>query len=289
MKTCVIGAEGFLGKAFYNHYKKTDPKAIGTSHRSSVNFSFLDLVHPKIESLKLLENGYSHALIVAAIPNIRRCELEKEATYCCNVEGTLSLARQLVAIGIQPILFSTDYVFDGKRGGYTERDALNPLNEYGRQKAFLEQVIPDLTKGNFLMIRLGKVFTLGKQDNTLVDEMMQKLRSKELIRAATDQIFSPVLLEEVIRGVSILQGAGAKGLYNLCGAECLSRFDLAKMVAKKIGLSDNLIQPIALCDLQEPFSRPCRTDLDCTKIKREFDCSLLGVTDCLDRLIKEKQ
>src|SRR3990167_3100968 len=146
MKTLVIGAQGFLGRHFLQAYRATDPTIIGTSRKE------LDLASPNLDALDL--TGYTHALIAAAVTSIARCEKEKEATYQCNVTGTLELIRQLHQKNIVPIAFSSDYVFDGIAGDYTEDSPIHPLNEYGRQKAQLEKGIREICGGNYLLIRL---------------------------------------------------------------------------------------------------------------------------------------
>jgi dTDP-4-dehydrorhamnose reductase len=254
---CVIGARGLVGKAFFEHLKGHDPNTVGTHYKKEGPLKKVDLKNPDLKEI-LQERRCSTAIIAAAIPNILRCEQEPAMTYECNVQGTLQITEQLKKEGILPVLFSTDYVFDGKQGGYDEDSTPNPLNEYGRQKAELEH---HLSKEECLIVRLSKVFGLERGDKTLIDEMISAILAGKKVRAAYDQIFCPIASQDVVRVVMELVRRGARGLYHVCGNETVSRLDLAREVCQKLGASLNLVEPISLKDLSEPFLRPCRTNM----------------------------
>ena len=150
-----------------------------------------------------------------------------------NVDGTLELARQLAGEGVVPVFFSTDLVFDGQDGRYIDDAPTRPLNEYGAQKAEVEQRLPEVCGGRCLVIRLGKVFGLARGDGTLLDEMAGRLTKGQEVAAARDQVFSPVLVGDVVRAVLSLQAVGVTGVVNLQRPEVWSRFDLGRAVARR--------------------------------------------------------
>lgn len=279
----IIGVDGLIGRAFWNFFRSSIPNSFGTSRKNTDGLPSLDLQAPDISSLKLNFDHFTHAIIAGAIPSIKQCELEPVATSACNVNGSLELARQFVNVGIQPILFSTDYVFDGVRGGYAEIDCPKPLNQYGFQKSELEKKLSSSCPDQYLLIRLTKV--IPKSTNSgLIGEISEKLMKKEAIRAAVDQIFSPVFLDDVIYGVIRLMELGANGLYNLGGSETWSRFDLANEIAKCLGVDRDLIRPISLDDLQEPFKRPKNTTLNCSKFEQATGLKPKNLRDSLKAL-----
>ncbi len=282
-KTMVIGRDSLIGRAFSELYSKADSNLFATSRRGKCTYPFLDLIEP-IDLSYFPEEGYSWAVIAAAVPSILRCEMEKELSYRINVSGTLSLAAQLAERGIQPIVFSTDYVFDGVKGSYVEDDPVNPLNEYGKQKAELEQRIASVTGGNYLLIRLSKVLTDQLNDGSMVAEMVVKLMKGERISAAVDQIFSPIFLDDVLQSVALLQKCRAKGLFNVSGPEVWSRFDLALAVAGAISADESLVNGIRLKDLNEPFERPLKTDMKSEKIKAIQAIPFRKISDYLNNL-----
>jgi dTDP-4-dehydrorhamnose reductase len=270
-KTMIIGAHGLVGSAFLRAYRNVCPDTIGTHYSEIDALRKFDLLNPDFPEL-FKDQGFSSAIIAAGVPNILRCHKEPSLTYQCNVEGTLRLVEQLCKWKIAPVLFSTDYVFDGVSGGYVEDSCVNPLNEYGRQKAELERQVATHFRNECLVVRLSKVYGIQKGDRTLIDEMASGLVNQVKIRAAFDQIFCPVFIEDVVNSVARLQKMGATGIYHICGDEAISRLDLARAVCKALRAKDELIEPISLKDLSEPFARPQRTDMS----NRKF-CEKTGI------------
>ncbi|HSX13984.1 MAG TPA: sugar nucleotide-binding protein [Chlamydiales bacterium] len=270
-KTLVIGARGFLGSAFYHAYRAHHPTSLGTHHSNIDSLKTLNLISPNLEKL-VKSDEYLYGVISAGVSNILRCEKEPELTYQCNVKGTLQLVEQLCQMRITPILFSTDYVFDGKMGSYHEESLVNPLNQYGKQKAELEHSLAHHFAGKYLLIRLSKVYGVQRGDKTIIDEMACLLMNQRRVRAAFDQIFSPVFVDDVVSAVIKLQLKEARGVYHVSGGQTISRLELAKTVCKALGAVEELVEPISLSDLSEPFLRPQRTDMINQKV-----CGATGI------------
>lgn len=265
-KTCIIGARGFIGNALFHAYHTYYPDLIGSDYRCNPSFVKIDLSNfTTINHLNLAH--YTYAIVAAGYANIALCEKDPQLAYQINVKGTMKLVEQFIDRNIVPILFSTDYVFDGETGAYNETASINPLNEYGKQKAELEQLLEKKIPGNYILIRLSKVYGLKKGDGTLIDQMIQSLLAKIPIRAAYDQVFSPVSVNDVVNVIIRLQTSNARGVYHVCGPEAWNRFDLAQFICKEIGGDKELVIPISLNDLNEPFFRPKKTDMICGKIK----------------------
>lgn len=266
-KTAVIGGRGYLGRHLLRAYRVRYRDTLETSSAADATGHKLDLAAPDIRPLRLRESGYEYAAITAAVTGLARCEREKDFTRQRNVEGTLELARQLREEGIVPIFFSTDLVFDGREGRYADEAPTHPLNEYGVQKAEVERRLPEVCQGRCLVVRLGKVFGLEKGDRTLLDEMAERLTSGQEVAAARDQVFSPALIDDVVRSVQALQTAGVTGVVNVGGPEAWSRYDLARAIAQAVGVSPERVRGISLDDLKEPFARPKRVELLSRRLK----------------------
>jgi dTDP-4-dehydrorhamnose reductase len=287
-KTVVIGAGGYLGRHLLAAHREAGSDALGVDVVGEWPH-LLDLAAPDIRPLRLRESGFEYAIIAAAVAGLARCEQDKEYTRARNVTGTLELARQLVQEGVTPIFFSTDAVFDGREGGYREGSPTNPLNEYGAQKAEVERRLPEVSQGRYLICRLGKVFGLTRGDRTLLDEMAGRLTQGQEVAAARDMIFCPVLVHDVIRAVLELQTVGATGLFNVCGLEVWSRFDLAQAVARALAADPALVRGVSLDDLREPFGRPKRTDMVCGKLRATIDLEFQPMAACIAALAKQYQ
>jgi dTDP-4-dehydrorhamnose reductase len=278
-RTAVFGAGGYLGRHLLAAHRAVYPDALGADVAGP--WEPLDLAAPDVRPLRLRECGYEYAIIAAAVTGLARCEQDRAYTRARNVDGTLELARQLVAEGVVPVFFSTDTVFDGREGGYADDAPTNPLNEYGAQKAEVERRLPEVCGGRCLIPRLGKVFGLVRGDRTLLDEMADRLVKGQEVAAAHDMVFCPVFVGDVVRAVLALQSVGVMGVVNVCGPEVWSRFDLAQTVARALGAAPGLVRRMSLDELKEPFRRPKRTDLLCRRMQEAVGLEFRSMAACV--------
>lgn len=283
-KTFVVGMSGYIGRHLFEAYKRYYPDLLGSARRYSVDNLYIDMCNPDILKFKLAERGYREAIIAAAITNFKQCENEKEYTRKINVEGTLELARQLHQEGLKVIFFSSESVFDGIAGGYSDEAPVNPIFEYGRQKAETERRFPEVCKGQYLISRIGKTFGLKKGDNTLLDEMAQKLTENKPIRALTEQIFCPTLIDDIVEAVIMLQKKGATGIINICSPEIWSRFNLAVGLAKFLNKDLSLVEPMSFKDFGDSFNRPKRTNMVCNRLTEEARINFTPMSYCFQKI-----
>lgn len=257
----IFGAAGFIGKYLLKSFIKLNPETLGVSRKPIGDSLSFDLAKPDITPLKLIQRGVTHAIIASAVTGIGTCERDPEQTHNINVKGTIELSRQLSQEGIKVITFSSDYVFDGGEGDYDEFSPVNPLNEYGRQKAEVEAQLSKIGKENYLILRLSKVFDLECGSGTLLDEMTARLSQGGQIFAAYDQIFCPTYIGDIVHIVISLIKSEAAGLINVCSPETISRVNIAKKIAETLNVNSNLVKEILLKDLGESFRRPRNTSL----------------------------
>jgi len=284
-KTLVIGKRSFLGNHYIKHAKDANRLVLTTDNKDPSDPWFLDLRNPSIDNFPVNEEEIDYCIIAAAKTNISYCERNPTESYACNVSGPLELAIQLRKKNITPIFFSSDYVFDGIHGEYEEDSPLNPITEYGRQKAELEKLIPEICGKDYLILRLSKLYGTTKGDKSLLDEMLQLLSENKKIRAAYDQCFCPININDVIRILFYLQAYQKRGLYNICGDIPYSRYELAKIVVQKAKSSIDEIEKISLEDLRENFPRPKCTTMSPKKVLQETNISLTPIEEGIATLL----
>jgi dTDP-4-dehydrorhamnose reductase len=247
-KIAVLGAGGYIGRRLHRAATARDRSAVGTT-RADDGLPSLDLRSFDIRGLRLSERGHTHAAIAAGIPGIAACERDPEGTRALNVDATVELAQMLQHEGVIPIVFSSDYVFDGVAGGYGDDASVAPSTEYGRQKAELE--------------------------------MAALLSAGRTVRAASDQVMTPVLVSDVVAAVLALADSRAAGIVNVCGPERRSRLELALAVAEALGADSSLVREISLDDLGEGVSRPKRTDMVAGRLLAETDVRPAPVSEAI--------
>ena len=279
VKVAIFGSSGYLGNKCAAFFKGS----LCFSRRTG-----FDLQNPKIEASILQREGVSHAFLLAGWTNVKRCEEKSEDAWKCNVEGSLEWARQIDAIGITPVLFSSDYVFNGKSGNYRENSVTDPLNAYGKQKKALEDALMTLYKDQCLIIRLSKVFEITGNEVTWVDKLIAQLRKAEEVTATTDQLFSPICIDDLIHGISHLCHLKYTGLFHLCGPEILSYFIIATKIAKQLSLSSSLIRAISLEEWNDKILRPKTITMNGEKFLSKTSLQLEPVTSYIERVFKRK-
>jgi dTDP-4-dehydrorhamnose reductase len=85
-----------------------------------------------------------------------------------------------------------------------------------------------------------------------------------------DQIRTPTYVEDLVAGLLLLLEKRALGVYNLCGEEILTPFEMAVKTAKYLGLNHELLIRASSASLQQLAQRPLVTGLKIDKAKEEL-------------------
>ena len=284
VKTAVVGASGFVGRHLWASYQHEFPDCVGTSHlKAGPGLTPFDIRKPDLSALRLEQTGHRAVVIASAVSNVAYCEREREAAYAVNVTGTLELIRQMGRTSLSVVFISSDYVFDGAVGHYDDDTSTNPTTEYGRQKAIVEREIPSLIK-NHLIVRLSKVYGLVKNDNTLLDEMARTLSEGRRIQAATDQIFCPTYVGDVVRAMQAVQHLRISATVNVCSPERWSRFDIARELGAAMNADPSQIDGILLHSIPSMKGRPLDTSMICSRLAAEATVPFLPLREAIRRV-----
>lgn len=287
VKTAVIGASGFIGGHLFCKYRSEYADSVGTAYsRVTDGMTKFDLRNPDAALLNLRDTGHEAVVISSAMPLIGWCEANPEDSYALNVKGTLELARQLAEMNMHVIFLSSDYVFDGKTGGYTDKSVTCPVTEYGRQKAEVERELPNVTN-NYTVARLSKIYGTGFMDKTIIDDIAMSLVEAKTIKVATDQFFSPTHVDDVVAMVMRIQEQEVKGLVNLCHSNKYSRDMIATRLIALLDVSPDLVQRISLHDIPGMESRPLDTSIIASACFEDMQSSLLSMEVAIAHVAKQ--
>jgi len=218
---------------------------------------------------------------------VDRAESEIELAKMVNVEAPELLAGLAKKMGAVLIHYSTDYVFDGKKGWpYREDDIAKPLNVYGQTKLDGERVIQQIG-GDYLIFRTSCVYSLRR--DSFVTKVLKWSRNHEVIKIVSDQIGNPTwarMLAEISSQIlgdlssEALKGAlkEKRGVYHLAGDGIASRYDWALNVLEFDTEKDKQVVKEILPAKSDEFTtsaeRPEFSALDCEKFKNVFGLSL---------------
>ena len=131
MKTVLVtGAYGQLGEACRKHLKNNF-NLIMSGISPVDNGVKLDITSQDSVTKVLSELSPDVILNLAALTDVDECELDPESAHNINVNGVKNLCSNFSGHFIQ---ISSDYVFDGESGPYSEKDKTNPVSVYGNTK-----------------------------------------------------------------------------------------------------------------------------------------------------------
>ncbi|HIM73516.1 MAG TPA: dTDP-4-dehydrorhamnose reductase [Candidatus Marinimicrobia bacterium] len=268
-KVLITGAGGQLGSSM----ELEDFIMITTSrfHNDAVESptidADLDITNEYQVKTIIAENDPDIIVHLAAMTNVDGCELNPDQAYEVNVRGTVNLLNHFNG---KFVLLSTDYVFDGNEGPYSENDTVNPKNVYGKTKLEAERKVREFS-ADWLILRTNVVWNIGgKYKASFVDWLVEELDEGNQVRIVTDQWNNPTHTEDLGCVINELLKHDASGLYHYGSAEVLNRYDFARLIANIYNLDENLIKPIMTQELNQLAKRPLRSGLKTNKIERDF-------------------
>ena len=284
IKTAIIGASGFIGNHLINKYKSKYPDCIGTTFSSDKkNLLKFDLKNPDIKPLDLERTGHKAVIITSFKANIPYCENEPNKAYKVNVEGMLQLIKNLSQTSLKIIFLSSEYVFDGNEGKYSDNHPKDPKTAYGKHKKIIEDEIKNLTD-NFLVLRLSKMYGLTRGDKTILDEAANLLNQKKEILAASDQYFNPTFIDDLVKAIIDIQEKNLRGYINVCAPETWSRFEMWTQLAQIMNKNINLIKKIKLYDIPIMKGRPLNTSMVCNRLNQETQSKFISLKDAIKKV-----
>jgi len=268
MRLLVVGASGFIGGHLLNGARGAGWTVFGTAHdHPGERLARFDLAQDRIEEgapPDFLSDGSPRcAVICAGVTDIDRCRREREATRRVNVDGTLRLVHDLNARGVPCVCLSSDAVFDGRRGGYTEADTPAPVTEYGRQKLAAEEGVLAAAPSN-LVLRLGKIVGDVPGESHLFTDWLELQQAGRAIRCIRGQVLSPTWVEDVVAGVMAAVRLRLSGLFHLCAPEAWLRADLVRRFLEVVGGTVDIVEEDAAA-FGFVEERPLRSWLDGTR------------------------
>ena len=292
MKILLFGRNGQLGSEF----QKSLPK-LGTV--TCLDYEDVDL--QDIQALQRVMHELKPNLIVnaSAYTAVDRAETQQETAMTINALAPGAMAEWARKSGAVLIHYSTDYVFDGRKGSpYIESDPANPLNVYGKSKLAGEENIKQAGDA-YLILRTSWFYSVG--GTGFVNKVLEWARKNEKLKIVSDQISNPTWARELAKATFNLVSAHRgnlqdvmkerRGLYHLAGSGYASRYEWTKQIlANDPDRTEQLvrsIEPVSSDAFPTPALRPLFSALDCSKFKDTFDLSLPNWRDSLRTAMAE--
>lgn len=279
MKTVLItGSNGLLGQKLVRRFRSTGQyHVVATSfspdrmEEEGYQFELMDITNPVEVDYVFSRHRPSVVIHTAALTQVDVCETKKKECWETNVQAVGNLLKSAAKSRAHFIHLSSDFVFDGKSGPYSESDPVGPLNYYGISKLESEKEVMQYS-GKWAIVRTSFVFGLNPSlaRPNFVLWLRYALKEGQRIKVNNDQFRTPTFVEDLAEGCLALTEREKSGIFHLAGGEYMSVLELAEKVAVSFGLDRNLIEPVSSSDLNETGVRPLKAGLRIEKAYHEL-------------------
>jgi dTDP-4-dehydrorhamnose reductase len=199
----------------------------------------------------------------AGLVDVDRAEADYALAREINALGTRNIAKS-IPDGAKLVYVSTDSVFDGRRGGYTENDLPCPVNAYAKTKLEGEW-FTRLMSENHLIVRTNFFGGFSATKPSIASWIVNTLSEGGSLALVDDWVFSTLYVNHLVDAILALLGADACGLYHVAGSEPCSKYEFGVEVARAWGLDASRIERSRFADLALAAPRPRDASLDCSK------------------------
>lgn len=287
-KHLVIGSSGLVGDYLTRVIEGERQEVVGTYHNYFVqNAYYLDVNDTEKVKEFIIEHNPDVIYLPAALSNVDYCESNPNESYAINVVGVLNVAQALSSVNAKLVYFSSDYIFDGKNGPYSENDPASPISEYGRHKLFAEHYIA-LNVRDYLIIRTTVVYGWERQRKNFIYKLFETLHNGFVLKTPIDQIGTPTYAHNLAEAVFELVQLDTMGVYNIVGRDMVNRYKFACEAARVFGLNESLITGVNTSELPQVAQRPLLAGLSVEKVSTVIRVPLLGYREGLRKMAVEE-
>ncbi len=289
----ITGANGMLGQRLFEFYSRlNDIELLASSVEDDFVFKNQNYIQADIsnrnELKKIIYDFCPDFIInVAAYTNVDKSETDRETAWKINVKGVEYISEAARVLDSHIVHISSDYIFDGKNGPYTENDTPNPIGYYGRTKLASENVLKISGTKNTI-IRTNVLYGTAKYSRPdFVKWVVESVRAKKEIRIVDDQFNNPTFIDDLVQAINKIVELRKEGIYNIGGSEVLSRYDFTMMIADFFNLDKSLIKKIKTEELNQPARRPLKSGLITIKAQSELGYKPHSIIQSLELMKRE--
>jgi dTDP-4-dehydrorhamnose reductase len=294
-KLIITGVNGLLGQKLLeqgnNKYTVLGIDIQEAPFNKKTKFKYHQLDITKRRQLKELVSSYQPDYIVntAAMTDVDGCETLKEKCWKINVEAVENLIYAVRKTGTKIIQLSSDYVFDGKNGPYSETSVPKPLGYYGKSKLASENLLIS-AEIESAIVRTMVLYGDGIEIRpNFVTWLIEKLKNGESLKIVNDQFGNPTLVDDLAGAIFKVIERKKWDLYHVSGSELIDRYNFALKVADVFKLNKNLITPITTPELKQPAPRPLKSGFIIDKARADLDIEMSNGEEGLKKLKKQSK
>lgn len=292
MRYLVTGASGLLGLNLSLWLAK-EQQVTGVIHRpelKSVPYPVIvtDLSQPG-ECEKVISQVKPDVIIhTAAMAVVDECENQPERAQKVNADLPGELALLSKKHGIQMLHISTDAVFDGQKGNYSETDEPNPLGVYAKSKLAGERTVLD-SNPDALIARVNFYGFSLRGQRSLAESFVRKLESGQGMNGFKDVFFCSMYVMDLSKILVQMLQKNLHGIYHTVSSECISKYEFGVRIAREFGFDPGLIRPILVAESGLLAKRSPNLCLNVSKLEKALGNPLPRQNEGITRFFKAFQ
>lgn len=292
-KVIITGANGLLGQKLMHEFGPDhdvlglDLQPASVLDQRGFPYTQCDITaRPDVRGV--VANFVPNVVInAAAFTNVDGCEAERDLCWKVNVQGVENLVYAAKKVQARFIQISTDYVFDGESGEYTESDTPRPLGYYGRSKLAAENAVR-ASELRHAIVRTQVLYGTGRgiRPNFAL-WLVGSLANGRAVRVVIDQVGNPTLVDDLAMAIHRLVDESKEDVYHIAGSEVISRFDFALELCDVFGYDRSLVHPITTEGLSQAAPRPRNSSFVLEKMRQDLQVRMRGAREGLKELKRQ--
>lgn len=267
-KILITGSNGLLGQKLVSLLaNQSDIHLIATARGKNrlpftegYEYQEMDITNAE-QVAEVIDKIQPNAIIhTAAMTNVDQCEFEKDLCWAMNVKAVEYLVEACEKQDIYFCHLSTDFIFDGKAGPYSEEAQPSPVSYYGWTKYAAEEVVKR-SKCRWSIARTVLVYGIvsDMSRSNIILWVKKSLEEGKNIKVVTDQFRTPTLAEDLAKGCWLMTDKEAEGIFHISGKDFLTPYEMAIKTADFFNLDKSLISEADSSNFTQPAKRPPRT------------------------------
>jgi dTDP-4-dehydrorhamnose reductase len=274
----ILGANGQLGKQFKKELTTRGENVIAPEEKDCDITNFDKLA-------RYVEKEAPTVVINCAAYNaVDQAEQQSATAYLINSKSVEYIAKLCRRFGIFLVHYSSDYVFDGKKGNlYEENDAPSPLNVYGKSKLAGEEAVQEYA-GSHLLFRTSWVFGSGTQN--FIYKMSQWIQKNPVLKLSCDEVSVPTSTLDLVSLTLLSLEKGLKGLYHLTSSDYASRYEWGRYVVRLIS-PQTIVIPVPIATFPSAAQRPIFSAMSNSALKKDLGIKIHNWQSAVDRFLME--
>jgi dTDP-4-dehydrorhamnose reductase len=282
MKVFIAGASGLVGSNCLKHFTEQgwDVKGSYFSYQTAGTVFYNTLNPADSNNFDIVSWKPDVIVHCGAMTHVDKCETEPDESYKQTVQSTINLIAVAKQCNAKFVYISTDYVFDGVNGPYTEDAPVNPLSVYARHKLEAEQLaLKEFS--NTLVLRVTNVYGDEERGKNFTSRIIDQCKNKQklTLKLPYDQYASPANAWDIARAMFVLLKDNKDGIYHIGSTDYLNRVELALRILKYFPGAEYDLTPMSTAELNQPAARPVLGGFVTLKFSTEYPTFMFSNVD----------